>query len=48
MLQRFGDILDNKGRRYEANNMWTDAPVQEILEPMNEIINHLPPAPSYL
>ncbi|KAJ5653670.1 hypothetical protein N7490_000673 [Penicillium lividum] len=48
MLQRFDDILDNKGRRYEANNMWTDAPVQKLLVTLNEIIDHLPPAPSHL
>ncbi|KAJ5390548.1 uncharacterized protein N7496_001616 [Penicillium cataractarum] len=48
MLQRFDDILDNKGRRYETNNMWTDAPVQNLLGSMNEIIDNLPPAPSHL
>ncbi|KAJ5946430.1 hypothetical protein N7454_003269 [Penicillium verhagenii] len=48
MLQRFDDILDNKGRRYETNNMWTDAPVKNLLGSMNEIIDHLPPAPSHL
>lgn len=48
MLKRFDDILDNKGRRYEANNMWTDTPVQSLLGSMDDIIDHLPAAPSHL
>jgi FAD/FMN-containing dehydrogenase len=48
MLKRFDDILDNRGRRYEANNMWTDLPVQSFLPKLHDIVNALPPAPSHL
>lgn len=48
MLQRFDDILDNRGRRYEADNLWTDAPVQVLLPNFRKIIESLPPPPSHL
>lgn len=48
MLQRFDDILDNRGRRYNANNIWTDAPVTKLLPGFHKIIDSLPPAPSHL
>ncbi|CAK7238391.1 hypothetical protein SEUCBS140593_010638 [Sporothrix eucalyptigena] len=48
MLQRFDDILDNRGRRYEVNNLWTDKPVQALLPSFHRIIDELPPAPSHL
>ena len=48
MLQRFDEILDNRGRRYEANNLWTDVPVQKLLPSFHNIIDNLPPAPTHL
>ncbi|KAL4809151.1 hypothetical protein BDV18DRAFT_158082 [Aspergillus unguis] len=48
MLKRFDDILDNRGRRYEANNLWTDVPVTELLPMFHRITESLPPAPSHL
>ncbi|CAL5873000.1 uncharacterized protein PFLUO_LOCUS7269 [Penicillium psychrofluorescens] len=48
MLQRFDDILDNRGRRYEANNLWADVPVQMLLPTFHNIIDALPAAPSHL
>ncbi|KAJ5545812.1 hypothetical protein N7494_003397 [Penicillium frequentans] len=48
MLKRFDDILDNRGRRYEANNLWTDLPVTDLLPNFHKIIDALPAAPSHL
>ena len=48
MLERFDDILDNRGRRYEVNNLWTDVPVQKLLPSFHQIIDTLPPAPTHL
>ncbi|KAJ5656879.1 hypothetical protein N7507_008829 [Penicillium longicatenatum] len=48
MLKRFDDILDNRGRRYEANNLWTDLPVIDLLPKFHKIIEALPSAPSHL
>ena len=48
MLARYDDILDNRGRRYECNNLWTDEPVQPLLPSFHEIIKNLGPAPTHL
>jgi hypothetical protein len=48
MLRRFDDILDNRGRWYEANNLWTDEPVEKLLPSFHKIIEAPPPAPSHM
>ncbi|KAL6249922.1 hypothetical protein RBB50_002223 [Rhinocladiella similis] len=48
MMQRLAELLDNRGRHYHVDNMWTDAPVQSLLPSFHKIIKKLPPAPSHL
>lgn len=48
MLKRYDDILDNRGRRYEVNNMWTDAPAEDLVPSFHQIVKDLPPAPTHL
>ncbi|KAF9886279.1 FAD linked oxidase domain protein [Aspergillus nanangensis] len=48
VLKRYDNILDNRGLRYETNNMWTDVPTTQLLPNIHEIIKSLPPAPSHL
>lgn len=48
MLKRYDDILDNRGLRYQVNNMWTDSIVQNLLPSFHRIIDSLPPAPTHL
>ena len=36
------------GSRYSADNMWTHAPVEELLEGLRRIAETLPPAPSHM
>jgi len=48
LLDRFAALLDNRGRRYEANNMWTDAPMKNLIPQMHRIAEEIPDAPSHL
>jgi hypothetical protein len=48
LLDRFSALLDNRGRRYEANNMWTDAPMEKLIPQMHRIAQEIPAAPSHL
>lgn len=48
MLKRYDDILDNRGQRYQVNNLWTDSPAQDLLPSFHRIIDSLPPAPTHL
>lgn len=48
ILKRYDEILDNRGMRYEANNMWTDVTPTTLLPGIRKIIDGLPPAPSHL
>ena len=48
LLDRFSALLDNRGRRYEANNMWTDAPMENLIPHMLRIAEQIPAAPSHL
>jgi FAD/FMN-containing dehydrogenase len=36
------------GRRYSADNMWTHAPVEDLLAGLHRIANTMPPAPSHM
>ena len=48
ILKRFQDVLDNRGKRYEVDNLWTDTPMQQLLPGIHGITDDLPPAPSHL
>lgn len=48
LLKRFEDILDNRERRYEANNIWTDTPVVDMNSRLRLICESMPPAPSHM
>ncbi|RFU25443.1 hypothetical protein B7463_g10899, partial [Scytalidium lignicola] len=48
MLKRFDELLDNRGRRYEADNIWTDTPAADLVPHLKHVVDSLPPAPSHL
>lgn len=48
MMRRLAELLDNRGRHYHVDNMWTDVPVQSLVPSYQKIIERLPPAPSHL
>ncbi len=48
LLQRFGDLLDSAGRRYEVDNGWFDTSVERLLPGIHGLVDDMPPAPSHM
>lgn len=48
MMDRLEKILDNRGRHYQVDNMWTNSPLGQLLPSFHKIVEKLPPAPAHL
>lgn len=48
LLQRYSDILDSKGRRYECDNHWFDASMKRLLPGIHSLTDDMPPPPSHM
>lgn len=48
LIARFDKTLSIKGMRIDCDNIWTDAPVADMLPTLYEVIQNLGPAPCHL
>jgi len=48
LMEWIDEQLGSRGRRYEVDNMWTDASAPELLPGIHAMVDSLPPHPSHL